>query len=217
VFGRARQQQVLSPTLRAELAAADPYAAHHAAMARRAGRPLLEQLLYADTATYLHELLMKQDQMSMAASIESRVPFHDHPLVEWVTGLPASLKLKGLTTKVILREAMQGKLPPEILSRKKMGFPVPVGAWLRTSHRHVVDEFVLSERALGRGLFEPAAIRAIVGEHQAGTAKHDERLWALVNLEVWHRLWMDREPVEAVQRDMAGTASMTLPTAVGAA
>ena len=218
VFGRARQQQVLAPALRAELAGADPYAAHHAAMARRSGRPLLEQLLYADTATYLHELLMKQDQMSMAASIESRVPFLDHPLVEWVTGLPASLKLKGLTTKVILREAMQGKLPPEILSRKKMGFPVPVGAWLRTSHRHVVDEFVLSERAMRRGLFDAAAIRALVAEHQAGTAKHDERLWALVNLEVWHRLWMDREPISDVQREMMGTGSVAdLPAVAGAA
>ncbi len=209
VFGRARQQQVLSPALRDRLAATDPYSAHHAAMARRAGSPLLEQLLYADTATYLHELLMKQDQMSMAASIESRVPFLDHPLVEWVTGLPASLKLRGLTTKVVLREAMQGKLPPEILSRKKMGFPVPVGAWLRTSHRHVVNEFILSERALGRGLFDGPAIRALVHEHQAGTAKHDERLWALLNLEVWHRLWIDGESVDDVQRAM-GTGTREL-------
>ena len=204
VFGRARQRQVLAPALRDRLAALDPYAPHHAAMARRDGRPLLEQLLYADTATYLHELLMKQDQMSMAASIESRVPFLDHPLVEWVTGLPASLKLKGLTTKVILREAMKDRLPPEILSRKKMGFPVPVGAWLRTSHQHVVHEFVLSERALGRDLFDAGAIRALVGEHMAGAARHDERLWALVNLEVWHRLWMDRESVSDVQRAMVG-------------
>lgn len=206
VFGRARQRQLLAPALRERLAAIDPYAAHHAAMARRDGRPLLEQLLYTDSATYLHELLMKQDQMSMAASIESRVPFLDHPLVEWVTGLPASLKLQGLTTKVILRAAMRDRLPPEILSRKKMGFPVPVGAWLRTSHRHVVEEFVLSPRALERGLFDPSAVRTLVHEHQAGTASHDERLWALVNLEVWHRLWMDREPLRDVQRAMGGAA-----------
>jgi asparagine synthase (glutamine-hydrolysing) len=204
VFGRARQQQLLAPAVRDRLAAIDPYAAHHAAMARRDGRPLLEQLLYTDSATYLHELLMKQDQMSMAASIESRVPFLDHPLVEWVTGLPASLKLKGLTTKVILREAMRDKLPPEILSRKKMGFPVPVGAWLRTSHRHVVDEFVLSERALQRGLFDPHATRTLVHEHQTDTANHDSRLWSLLNLEVWHRLWIDGESIGDVQRSMGG-------------
>jgi asparagine synthase (glutamine-hydrolysing) len=207
VFGRARQQSVLSPALRHRLQGVDPYAAHHAAMDRRRGKPLLEQLLYADTATYLHELLMKQDQMSMAASIESRVPFLDHPLVEWVTGLPASLKLNGLTTKVVLREAMKDKLPPEILSRKKMGFPVPVGAWLRGSHRHVADEFITSERALSRGLFDVSAVRALVAEHMAGSANHDERLWALLNLEVWHRLWIDGEPMNDVQRAMRASTT----------
>ncbi len=204
VFGRNRQQQVLSAALQDRLGAVDPYAAHHAAMARRAGAPLLEQLLYADTATYLHELLMKQDQMSMAASIESRVPFLDHTLVEWVIGLPPALKLRGLDTKVVLREAMKNKLPPDILSRKKMGFPVPVGAWLRTSHTHVVNEFITSERAMSRGLFNTGAVRTLVAEHQAGSANHDERLWALLNLEVWHRLWMDGESVDDVTRDMAG-------------
>ena len=210
VFGQARQQQLLAPPIRDRLAAVDPYAAHHTAMARRDGRPLLEQLLYTDSATYLHELLMKQDQMSMAASIESRVPFLDHPLVEWVTGLPVSLKLKGLTTKVILREAMKDRLPAEILSRKKMGFPVPVGEWLRTSHRHVVNGFVLSDRALARGLFDVAAVRSLVAEHQGGSARHDERLWALLNLEVWHRLWMDGESVTDVQQEMAAGASVDL-------
>ena len=87
----------------------------------------LDRLLYADMKTYLVELLMKQDQMSMAASIESRVPFLDHHLVEFAAGLPTRMKLRGLTTKWILREAVREVLPPEILTRKKMGFPVPFG------------------------------------------------------------------------------------------
>ena len=91
----------------------------------------LDRLLYADMKTYLVELLMKQDQMSMAASIESRVPFLDHRLVEFAAGLPARMKLRGFTTKRILREAVRGILPAEILTRKKMGFPVPFGIWMR--------------------------------------------------------------------------------------
>ena len=89
----------------------------------------LDRLLYADIKTYLHELLMKQDQMSMAMSIESRVPFLDHKLVEFTSGLPQRLKLRGWTTKYVLRESMKGLLPQAILSRPKMGFPVPIGAW----------------------------------------------------------------------------------------
>ena len=123
VFGRAAQQQLLAPELRAQLRGVDPYAAYHAALSRVAGKPLVSQLLYADIKTYLHELLMKQDQMSMAASIESRVPFLDHPLTEWVAALPQAMKLRGTTTKWILRQAMQGILPPAVLTRRKMGFP----------------------------------------------------------------------------------------------
>ena len=91
----------------------------------------MDKLLYADTKTYLHELLMKQDQMSMAASIESRVPFLDHKLVEFTAKMPTKMKLRGRETKWILREAMKGILPDEILTRSKMGFPVPVGNWFR--------------------------------------------------------------------------------------
>ncbi len=196
VFGRARQREMLAPELRAELGNLDPYAAAHAAMADGDAATLLNQLLYADIKTYLHELLMKQDQMSMAASIESRVPFLDHPLVEFTARLPERLKLRGTTTKWVLRQAMKDALPPEILSRKKMGFPVPVGAWLKGQFRPLLDEYVLSERALGRGLFRPEAVRALVGEHVAGHANHDERLWALLNLEMWQRIYLDGEAVD---------------------
>lgn len=129
----------------------------------------------------------------MAASIESRVPFLDHPLVEFATRLPPRLKLRGLTTKYVLRQAMRDTLPPEILTRKKMGFPVPIDAWFRGSFRPIVDEFVLGPRAMQRGLFEPAAMRALVGDHDAGTARNGQRLWSLINLELWHRIFLDGE------------------------
>ncbi len=153
---------------------------------------LLDRLLYADTKTYLHELLMKQDQMSMAASIESRVPFLDHKLVEFTARLPERMKLRGRETKWILRQSMRGVLPDEILTRSKMGFPVPVGNWFRNEFRHVIDEYVLSERSLSRKIFDPDYVREITALHQAGE-NHDERLWFLVNFEMWQRRFFDGE------------------------
>src|SRR5262249_32844518 len=95
------------------------------------GASLLQQILYADQKTYLVELLMKQDQMSMACSIESRVPFMDHTFVEFSTRIPDALKIKGTTQKYILKKAVKDLLPDEIIHRKKMGFPTPLKQWLR--------------------------------------------------------------------------------------
>src|SRR5579862_2414484 len=192
VFSRAAQHDILLPELRAELGAIDPYAAYHRALERVAGKPLVSQLLYADAKTYLHELLMKQDQMSMAASIESRVPFLDHPLTEWVAALPQAMKLRGTTTKWILREAMSGRLPPPVLARRKMGFPVPVGAWLRAKWRPLLEEYVSGPRLRDRGLFDRCAIERLVGEHLRGV-NHSERLWALLTFEIWARVFLDGE------------------------
>jgi asparagine synthase (glutamine-hydrolysing) len=192
VFGRAAQRELLSPELRMQLAPVDPYAAYHTALSRVSDKPLLSQLLYADVKTYLHELLMKQDQMSMAASIESRVPFLDHPLTEWVAALPQTMKLRGTTTKWILRQAMQGKLPPPILQRRKMGFPVPIGAWLRGPWRPLLNEYVTGGRARARGLFDPITVERLVGEHIRGV-NHSERLWALLTFEIWARMFLDGE------------------------
>jgi asparagine synthase (glutamine-hydrolysing) len=192
VFGRAAQRALLSPELRAQLAPVDPYAAYHRALARVGGKPLLSQLLYADVKTYLHELLMKQDQMSMAASIESRVPFLDHPLTEWVAALPQTMKLRGTTTKWILRQAMQGRLPAPILARRKMGFPVPVGSWLRGPWRPLLSEYVTGSRARARGFFDARAVERLVCEHVRGV-NHAERLWALLTFEIWARMFLDGE------------------------
>ena len=192
VFGRAAQRELLSRELRAQLAPVDPYAAYHSALARVRGKPLLSQLLYADVKTYLHELLMKQDQMSMAASIESRVPFLDHPLTEWVAALPQTMKLRGTTTKWILRQAMRDRLPAPILERRKMGFPVPVGPWLRGPWRPLLSEYVTGTRPRARGLFEADTVERLVNEHIRGV-NHAERLWGLLTFEIWARMFLDGE------------------------
>jgi asparagine synthase (glutamine-hydrolysing) len=179
------------------VAGRDPYAsglAHY----REAGSDALDRMSRADLQTYLVRLLMKQDKMSMAASIESRVPYLDPALVEHVVGLPARLKLRGFTTKAVLREALKTLVPPEILARRKMGFPVPVGRWLRTRFWPMVEEFVLGPRTLERGLFDPAVLRLLADEHRREAAEHGDRLWLLITLEIWQRVFVDGEEAAAV-------------------
>ena len=206
VFSRAQQDQLLSAAARRSLEGVDPYATIREYMRQSDAGTILDRLLYADTKTYLHELLMKQDQMSMAASIESRVPFLDHQLIEFAARLPQRMKLRGLTTKYILRRAMQGVLPEQILTRRKMGFPVPVGRWLAREYRHLLDEYVTGPRAAKRGLFDAAYVRGLIAEHERGEANHAERLWALLNTEIWQRIFLDDEPVSEVASGMAALA-----------
>jgi asparagine synthase (glutamine-hydrolysing) len=199
VFSRAMQSKLFTAQAREQMSEYGPYRDALDHVGESDADTLLDQLLDADLKTYLHELLMKQDQMSMAASIESRVPFLDHKLVEFAARLPVNMKLRGLTTKYILRRAMADRLPKEILTRKKMGFPVPVGAWLRGRFSHIIDEYVLSPRAIARGIFNADYVRDLAARHHAGE-NHAERLWALVNFEIWQRRFFDCEEVSASKR-----------------
>jgi len=196
VFSRAQQFRLLTPEAKEHSGALDPYAVTRQRFAQSDATTTLNRLLYADTKTYLHELLMKQDQMSMAASLESRVPFLDHTLVEFTARLPERMKLRRLTTKYVLRRSMKGVLPEPILTRRKMGFPVPVGAWFRGAYRSVIDDYALSARSLDRGIFDPAFVRALVAEHQSGARDHSQRLWSLVNFEMWARQFIDGETAD---------------------
>ncbi len=196
VFSRAMQSKLFTSQAREQMSEGGPYRDALDHIGQSDADSLLDQLLSADLKTYLHELLMKQDQMSMAASIESRVPFLDHKLVEFAARLPVRMKLRGLTTKYILRKAMADRLPKEILTRKKMGFPVPLGAWLRGRFSYIVDEYVLSPRAIARGIFNADYVRDLAARHQSGE-NHTERLWALVNFEIWQRRFFDCEEVSA--------------------
>lgn len=192
VFPRAMQKKLFLRHTRERMADLNPYTRQNLLIERSDAADMLDKLLYADTKTYLHELLMKQDQMSMAASIESRVPFLDHELVAFTARMPREMKLRGATTKWILREAMKGILPVEIIDRPKMGFPVPVGNWFRGEFRGIIDEYVLSQRVSAREIFDAEFVRALVAEHENG-ANHDERLWSLVNFEIWQRQFIDGE------------------------
>jgi asparagine synthase (glutamine-hydrolysing) len=191
-----QQRELLSPTA---LAGGDPYAASIAYFQQVNGRSgLLGRLLHTDMKTYLVELLMKQDQMSMSASIESRVPFLDHKLVEFAARLPDRLKLRGFTTKRILREAIRGLLPDEILTRRKMGFPVPFGDWTRGRWQPVVRELLLDRRSRQRGVIDPPAVERLLDGHRQRMVNGGDAIWALVNLELWYRTFIDGDGVQTL-------------------
>src|SRR5687767_9859077 len=190
------QHELLDPSV---MAHGDPFAPSLAYYGRVNGSSdVLGRLLYTDVKTYLLELLMKQDQMSMSTSIESRVPFLDHVLVEFATRLPDRLKLNGFTTKRILREAVRGVLPESILSRPKMGFPVPFANWMRGTRGTVVSDVLLDRRTRERGVIQPAAVARLLDAHRSGRRAGGDALWALLNLELWFRTFIDGEGVQTL-------------------
>jgi asparagine synthase (glutamine-hydrolysing) len=176
----------------------DAYAASLAYFNRGVDRDVLNRLLYTDLKTYLVELLMKQDQMSMSTSIESRVPFLDHELVEFAARLPERMKLSGFTTKRILREAVKGLLPDAILTRPKMGFPVPFARWTAGPWNQVARDVLLDRRTRERGILDPAGVERLLDGHAAGTRNGGDAIWALLNLELWYRTFIDGDGVQTL-------------------
>src|SRR5271155_1288195 len=154
---------------------------------------MLHRLLYTDIKTYLGELLMKQDQMSMAASIESRVPFLDHRLVEFAATIPARYSIKGLSGKAILKSAAEDLLPKSIIHRTKMGFPTPWPYWMAGKPLDAVEQRLLNSRSLDCHLFKAETIRHLFSEHRARRRDHGNRIWRLLNLELWQRVFLDGE------------------------
>jgi asparagine synthase (glutamine-hydrolysing) len=151
-------------------------------------RSRVDRMLDADVNTYLPaDLLVKMDIATMAYSVEGRSPFLDHHLMEFAATLPPDLKLRGARGKVILKSALAGILPPDILERPKMGFGVPLAHWFRTDLRHLPSELLLGGDSRVHAYVRPAALERMIAEHQRGSADHSLRLWVLLQLEHWHR------------------------------
>lgn len=171
----------------------DP-AAHFLGRVPDDDRDLTARLLDANLMTYLpDDLLIKADRASMAASLEARAPFLDHVLLERAAAIPSNLKLRGATTKAVLKEAARGILPDDIISRRKHGFGVPVGRWFRDDLAPYAREVLLDPAAQARGLFQPGAVETLLDEHTRGRRNHGQRIWLLLTLEWWHRLFIDAE------------------------
>ena len=153
------------------------------------------RMMRFDFETYLPEdILTKVDRMSMAHSIESRVPLLDHEVIEFATSLPSPMKIQGLERKRVLKKAAASILPAEVFARPKRGFGVPIGTWFRSPLRDFVVDMLQSPRARQRGYFERRFVDRIVREHLAGTRDHTLRLWQLLMFELWHREYLDSAP-----------------------
>jgi asparagine synthase (glutamine-hydrolysing) len=165
----------------------------------------LSRLLYLDTKTWLpNDLLIKADRMSMAASIELRVPFLDHRLVEYAATIPSRYKVRGRQTKYILKRALGTLLPREIVHRKKMGFPTPLARMFKDDLGSYVEDILLDRQTEQRGYFDPLFTRRLVQEHRSGDADHHSVLWRLLILEEWHRQFADAPAAMPVMAAAAG-------------
>ncbi len=189
-FSAAEQSDILSDEVQGSIG--DAYAGSMQFWEKSSG-DLLHRLLYTDVKTYLVELLMKQDQMSMAASIESRVPFLDHVLVEFTASIPAKYSIRGVAGKFILKSAVEDLLPKDIVYRRKMGFPTPWAYWLAGPQLDNLERMLMESRTLDRGLFKPGKVKQLLAEHRSGRRDHGNRIWRLLNLETWLRVCIDGE------------------------
>jgi asparagine synthase (glutamine-hydrolysing) len=155
----------------------------------------LNRILYLDWHTFLPELnLTYSDKMSMAASVEARVPFLDNEVVDFMLTVPPHLKQHGRTSKIVLRDAVKDIVPASIIERRKAGFGVPLRTWLRRDLREMVDDLLSPERIKARGYFDPLAIHALVRDDREGHADNTYRIWALLTLELWHQIFLEGRP-----------------------
>jgi asparagine synthase (glutamine-hydrolysing) len=187
----AEQHALLSPAVRAACAGFDPYEGLTRAVAEPPGLAPMERLIYQHCAFYLADQnLATVDRASMACGLEVRSPFLDRPLIDLASRIPASLKLSGWRTKYILKRAVAGDLPPAILHRRKQGFGVPLGAWLRGPLRDILEVRLAPERVARIGLFDPAAVRRVTSEHVGGRRDHRKLLWGLLMLDAWREHYL---------------------------
>ncbi len=203
LFDNCEKESLYTSEFRALVARVDSLDLLDEAYAGAESPDFVERTQCVDVQSYLpDDLLVKVDVATMSHSLEGRSPFLDHVLADFVARLPINHKLRGRTTKYLLRRAMRERLPRGILRRDKQGFGVPVGRWFRHQLRPVAKDLLLDPGALSRGLLEGRAVEALLEQHSSGRADHGQRIWQLICLELWFRSYLDR-PREALAGPLA--------------
>jgi asparagine synthase (glutamine-hydrolysing) len=212
---QGQKAALYTAALSEEISGEDAANQHRARFEQVKDADFLNQMLYLDTKIFMPSLnLTYNDKMSMASSVEVRVPFLDRELAEFVAwNVPPSMKLKGLfrpTTKYIFRKAMQDLLPREVLQQPKAGFAAPVDYWLARDLKEMVDDLLSESQIQKRGLFRPEAVRAFVDEHRSGAQDWSMQIWQLLTFELWMQIFLDGggKPAAAdlIHRQQAATA-----------
>ncbi len=192
VLDRNAKDELYTAEFRQQLNGHDPAQLLAPWFASVNGAGVVDAALMTDTMTYLpNDLLVKVDIATMAVSLEARSPFLDHHVIEFAASLPEAYKLRGLTTKYLLKRVLRKLLPAENLNRRKMGFGVPITHWLRGDLAPFLRETLLSERSLKRGLFKPAQVAQMVAAHTSGQRDYAHQLWTLLMLELWFQRFID--------------------------
>jgi asparagine synthase (glutamine-hydrolysing) len=192
VFNEETKQPLYSDFFREQTREANATGLLEEWFKRANGIGVLDAMLLTDQMTYLpNDLLVKVDIAAMAVSLEARSPFLDHHVIEFAASLPQNLKLRGLTSKYLLKKVLRKLLPSENLNRRKMGFGVPVGHWFRGKMQPFLREVILSEKALRRGLFKPEWVKQLTELHTRGERDYSQQLWTLLMLELWFNRFID--------------------------
>jgi asparagine synthase (glutamine-hydrolysing) len=193
VFSALNKPSLYTAEFRRQLNGRESMSAHFRNLAASVSTgEALDGMLYLDSKTYLPgDILTKVDRMSMAVSLEARVPLLDHHLIEFVARLPARMKMKGLKTKHIFKRAVRDFVPAEILDRPKQGFGVPIQQWINDQLRERIRETLSERRTRERGLIDERYVRRLLDEHERQRRDHSGQLWALFMLEQWQRVFMD--------------------------
>jgi asparagine synthase (glutamine-hydrolysing) len=198
-FTPAEKAGLFTPDFRRSLHEHDPFQGFRAHFDRVRDADHLNRLLYVDLKTWLaNDILVKVDRMAMANSLEVRSPLLDHHVIEFAARLPREMKFRRGTAKYLLKRYAERRVPASAVHRPKQGFSMPLADWLRTDLRPLGEDTLLSERALGRGYFRPETIRGMWRRHQERSRDHSRHLWALMMLELWHRLFVDQPGAGAV-------------------
>jgi asparagine synthase (glutamine-hydrolysing) len=196
----AQELQLYTPGLYAALSDSVAGDRHLSYFASQNGGSFLNRMLYVDMKTFLPELnLTYSDKLSSAASVEVRVPYLDNELVEFMAQVPPNLKLKGLKSKYLLRQALEGMLPTKVIHRRKAGFGAPIRTWLRRDLRAMVDDILSHDAIKRRGYFQPSAVRAMIAQDRDGREDNTYRIWAFLTLELWHQTFIDIAPEKRLQ------------------
>jgi asparagine synthase (glutamine-hydrolysing) len=185
---------ILAEQVREEVLGSDPWASHlrYLSASEHPGLGFFDRMLYADLNTFLwNQNLAYGDRMSMAASIETRVPFLDDAVADLALRLPKGSKVRRFKGKVVLRDAVRGLVPGPVIDRRKVGFGMPVRAWMRGELRPLLNDSLSSDWLRRTGLFDPGAVRSLLDEHAAGRADHTLRIWTLLTFALWHRRWVE--------------------------
>jgi asparagine synthase (glutamine-hydrolysing) len=192
-FSPAEQQSLLEPdVLHAANHARDVFAAAEAAWAASEGAPLLARVTHLDALTYLpNDILTKVDRASMAVALEVRAPFLARDVMEFAFSLPDASRMRGLSGKRMLRDAVRGLIPDAVIDRPKKGFGMPVAAWLNGSLAEMANDLFATDRLSAGGMFRPTTVQRMLAEHRAGTADHRKPLWTLLVFELWRSHHLD--------------------------